>query len=98
MVLGHCIFVILRKCVKDLMDPQDVTRDTLTRDLGMGSSVQVRHMPKHSRQTCDIVYGVPNLLTTFVPPVISRSFNPLPLRILSSGLVVANTSPASLQS
>ncbi len=98
MVLGHYLFEIPRKCIKVLMDPQDVNRDTLTRDLGMGSSVQVHHMPKHSRQTCDVVYGVPNMLTTFVPPVISRSFNPLPLRTLSSGLVVANTSPASLQS
>ncbi len=69
----------------------------LTDDIGMGDSVQVIHTPKHARQRCDVTYGKPNLLDVFVPPVVSKVYNPLSLRELSASLIVANTSPLSLR-
>jgi hypothetical protein len=32
---------------------------TLSQDLGVGTSVEVRHLPKHARQNCDVIYGPP---------------------------------------
>jgi hypothetical protein len=76
----------------------EVNSDTLSQGLGMTNNVKVHQLPRHARQTCDVIYGHPNLVTTFVPPVVSRTYQPLPLRILCSTLVVANTPPLSLQS
>jgi hypothetical protein len=70
--------------------------DKLSQDLGIGTSVEVRHLPKHARQRCDVIYGPPAPLSG-VLPVVSRTYTPLKLRELCSALVVANTSPSDLQ-
>jgi hypothetical protein len=70
--------------------------DNLTRDLGIGTSVQVRHLPKHAQQECDVIYGPPTPLSGILP-VVSRSYKPLKLQELCSALIVANISPHDLQ-
>ncbi len=70
---------------------------TLSLDLGVETSVEMRHLPKHARQKCDVIYGPPAPLSG-VLPVVSRTYTPLKLRELCSALVVANTSPSDLQS
>jgi hypothetical protein len=87
-----CKFLIEEK--KMSQDPSFL--DKLTQDLGIGTSVEVRHLPKHARQRCDVIYGPPAPLSG-VLPVVSRTYTPLKLRELCSALIVANTSPSDLQ-
>jgi len=72
-------------------------KQRLISELGMGTDVHFCHMPKHARQSCDVVYGSP-LPLSGVLPVVKRTYTPLSLRELTSALIVGNSSPSDLQS
>ncbi len=78
------------------MDQPTTIAQKVAQEIGMGNSVQVRHTPKHSRQTCDVIFASPP--PPIGPtPVVKRFYNPTSLRLLTSSLIVANTSLADLK-
>ncbi len=90
------VFCVSKPTVLKMVDQPQTLPQKVAQELGMGYTVQVRHTPKHSRQSCDVIYAKPP--PDIGPsPVVKRFYNPLSLRQLTSALVVANTSLADLK-